>query len=698
MRVTHIFFILTLISPFVSIGKNDNRIIDSLNQIITSSNDPKKIIDAKSELVIKYFLSGDSKKAVKIYEEAILAAQKINYLNGIASLYNNRGNCFYNSNDIDSAKHYFLKAYGFAEKAGDNNLKLRLLNNIGSISYMYGDLKEAMEYYEKGLKMESSLHLEEGNVISLNNIGFIYCTMALPKMGYKYFLKAEKIYSKRNSKSSLVYTYDGLSLAYKAMKKSDSAIYFGLKALEMARDINDLYSVGYELETLGTLYKSALNKEKALEYYNQALEINKSLQDVRLELSIYANLTDLYNMLNMTKEATTYAEKVMALEGKLNIKSDRKNLSKVFAFLHENKGEYKKAYNYLLEFLNYQDSLYNMEMSTQISELQTKYESDKKEKENIQLQLENEKKNSEINNQKTVRNYLILIILLFVLVFFGVIFTYRKIKFINSELNEKNKSIEQKNITLEYQKKEILDSIHYAKRIQSTLLANTEFLNEHIPNNFILFKPKDIVSGDFYWATKKNDLFYLAVCDSTGHGVPGAFMSLLSINFLNEAITEKQIVEPHMILNFVRQRLIENISKDGQKDGFDGILLCLNTKTKQVTYSAANNSPIIIRKNEIIELSKDRMPVGKGEKLESFTLHQIDLQKDDTLYLYTDGYADQFGGPKGKKFLYKKLNEFILNINCETFVHKGEKLNQAFEDWRGKLEQVDDVLILGLKI
>ena len=175
-------------------------------------------------------------------------------------------------------------------------------------------------------------------------------------------------------------------------------------------------------------------------------------------------------------------------------------------------------------------------------------------------------------------------------------------------------------------------------------------------------------------------------------------MSLLNITFLNEAIAEKNIKEPHLILNFVRQRLIDNISKEGQKDGFDGILMQINTKTKTVCYAAANNSPIIIRNNQIVELPKDRMPVGKGENLNSFTLQQVDLQKGDTIYLYTDGYADQFGGPQGKKFLYKRLNEFILNINNEPFVHKGEKLDRTFEEWRGKLEQVDDVCVIGFKI
>lgn len=201
---------------------------------------------------------------------------------------------------------------------------------------------------------------------------------------------------------------------------------------------------------------------------------------------------------------------------------------------------------------------------------------------------------------------------------------------------------------LEHKQKEILDSIHYAKRIQNALLANKTLVNKNIPENFILFNPKDIVSGDFYWAAEHQNKFYLAVCDCTGHGVPGAFMSLLNIGFLSEAIKEKNIEQPGDIFNYVRTRLIEAVNNEGQKDGMDGILVCYNKTTKEISYSAANNEPILVANNEISILEKDRMPVGIGERKKDFTTYKINAQDGDILYLYTDGYADQFGGPKGK--------------------------------------------------
>ena len=237
------------------------------------------------------------------------------------------------------------------------------------------------------------------------------------------------------------------------------------------------------------------------------------------------------------------------------------------------------------------------------------------------------------------------------------------------------------------------------------MIANREFISKNIPNNFILFHPKDIVSGDFYWATQNGSRFYLAVCDSTGHGVPGAFMSLLNITFLNEAINEKKIESPNEIFNYVRKKLVDNLGKEGQKDGFDGVLVCIDSSNSKITYAAANNAPVLISNNIIYKLDADRMPVGVGEKNESFTLHEIKYKTGDNLYLYTDGFADQFGGKSnierdsgGKKYKYKRLNNFILANNQHTMETIQQQLTTEFISWKGDLEQTDDVTIIGISI
>ena len=210
---------------------------------------------------------------------------------------------------------------------------------------------------------------------------------------------------------------------------------------------------------------------------------------------------------------------------------------------------------------------------------------------------------------------------------------------------------------------------------------------------------------DFYWTTEMNGLFYLAICDSTGHGVPGAFMSLLNMSFLSEAIKEKNIFEPHKVFDYVRQRLIDTISSEGQQDGFDGVLLCFNKLQNTITYAAANNSPIVISKPTnnlddviITHLPYDKMPVGKGERIDNFKLNTIDISSNQFLYLYTDGYPDQFGGPNGKKFKSKQLDELLLANYTLPLTQQSDLLNNQLENWKGNLEQVDDVCVIGIKL
>ncbi len=273
-------------------------------------------------------------------------------------------------------------------------------------------------------------------------------------------------------------------------------------------------------------------------------------------------------------------------------------------------------------------------------------------------------------------------------------------------VQEKNR-VEEKNEIIEKKQKEILDSINYAKQIQYSLLANEELLRKNLPEHFVLFKPKDIVSGDFYWATKKDDSFYLAVCDSTGHGIPGAFMSLLNISFLNEAISEKSIQEPNKVFAHVRERLIQNM--EGQ-DGMDATLV--RFEKGNITYSSAYNKPVLIRNGNIIELAADKMPVGKGERVNPFNLYTLDCQKGDMLYFFTDGYADQFGlsseawamvrGPlsnvNGKKFKYKQLHSLLIEIASCSVEEQKNCLEDRIEQWKGSIEQVDDICIIGIRL
>lgn len=276
-------------------------------------------------------------------------------------------------------------------------------------------------------------------------------------------------------------------------------------------------------------------------------------------------------------------------------------------------------------------------------------------------------------------------------------------------VKERTAEIEEQKTVIEEKQKETMDSINYAKRIQYTLLAHNDLLHENLGDYFVFFKPKDVVSGDFYWATRKQpdeldkrDLFFLAVCDSTGHGVPGAFMSLLNISFLNEAINEKGIYDPGQILDHTRQRLIENISKEGHQDGMDGILVCFDKTNHTVTYAAGHNAPVLINAEGVNSLDADKMPIGKSDKTKSFQTHTISFEKGNMLFLPTDGYGDQFGGtgikPAGKKFKRNNLNQLFNEIAALPANEQMRKLELTLGNWKGEFEQVDDITVLGIRL
>ncbi len=309
---------------------------------------------------------------------------------------------------------------------------------------------------------------------------------------------------------------------------------------------------------------------------------------------------------------------------------------------------------------------------------------------------------------RTVWAYIIYAISIIALVILIIKLYTRRLKernlILEETINLRTKTIVEQKHELEYKNKEIVDSINYAQRIQRSLLASDAMLKKNLGEYFVFFKPKDIVSGDFYWGAELNNgNFALVTADSTGHGVPGAIMSMLNISCLNEAIEGQKLNQTADILNYTRDKVIKHLSNDGSidggKDGMDCSLISFDMKNKQFTYSAANNPVWIVREGTIIELKADKMPVGKHDKdSQSFSQQSFAMQKGDVVYTLTDGMPDQFGGPKGKKFMYKQLKELLLSISHLPMNEQREKLYTDFTDWKTNLEQIDDVLIIGVRI
>jgi serine phosphatase RsbU (regulator of sigma subunit) len=609
----------------------------------------------------------------------------------------------YNDSDPNKGNEYLKQAYEISLKTANYRIQSDISNQIGYNYYFLSDFNHSVEFFLKTLTICELQGNKSGIAGCHNNIGSIYLELEDTVNALHHHLLALSIRKEINkndeeSKNAIAMSYGNVGKTYFLASNYTKAMEYYNLCLAISKEVGNKKREALMLNNIGSILAEQKKYNEALPYFLNALNLYKEIdspENVALCLNniaeIYFRKKDYTNSIENYKAALVISENNSTLS---DMKTSYDGLRNCYVAL----GDYKLAHDYLSKSVLIKDSIFNEENSSQINELLAKFDSDKKEQEIKILQ-----KDKEMSSW--LRNSLIVGSLL--LVFLAIsLYSRNKVKQkANSELSLKNKNIEEQKQIVEYQKlalevhqKEIVDSINYAKRIQYALLANEDLLSKNLDSHFVLFKPKDIVSGDFYWATEHNNSFYIAVCDSTGHGVPGAFMSLLSIGFLSEAIKEKSIAEPNQVFDYVRKRLIESITNEDQRDGFDGILLRFEKTSHTITYVAANNHPIIVSNNEIRHLAYDKMPVGKGVKSDKFTLHTIQSSKEDTIYLYTDGYADQFGGEKGKKFKYKPLNDMLLLNNKRTLNEQKEILDTTFNNWQGSLEQVDDVLIVGIKV
>ena len=251
------------------------------------------------------------------------------------------------------------------------------------------------------------------------------------------------------------------------------------------------------------------------------------------------------------------------------------------------------------------------------------------------------------------------------------------------------------------QNKEITDSIYYAERIQRSMLPPVITLDAVLPEHFVLFKPKNIVSGDFYWAFEKGDRIFISAVDCTGHGVPGALMSMLGISFLNEIVVKSQDLYPNDILNNLRDSIIRSLKQAGHegesRDGMDVSMVSFDKAQTTINFAGANNPLYFIRNGQLEEIKGDKMPVGFYERMTPFTPHSFNIQKGDIYYIFSDGYADQFGGPKSKKFMYANFKKLLLTLQDKSMLEQGVILDQTIKEWQGKIEQIDDIVVIGLR-
>lgn len=573
--------------------------------------------------------------------EALLYFEKINEPLGISRAHFIAAGMFDQYGQYEKAMHHAQHAVKMSKQVDDKDNKADCYTVLGQIYSRTHDYSQALKAFRIGLETRKQLKDDKAVASSLNLIGR---NLVLSKN----YIEAEAYY---------------------------------LESLTLRENISDVIGIPWTYLGLASLFSEKGELEISLNYYDKAEKTNQK-KEKRFELLCLMGRGRIYLLQSNIDAAITYLNRALTISQELKIIALTSEVHQLLSETYEKALDFSKALHHYKCFNDLQQEILSSEKVNMLKHQQ------------IAFSVESAEKEAEIHRLKNV------------------------------ELKNAFDKIAIQHFELEVKNKEITDSIDYAKYIQDAYFPSKELFKKIVPDSFLLYKPKDIVSGDFYWFNHlvSSNAFLFAAADCTGHGVPGAIMSVICCNALNDVVKKGTKHQPDLILNQVREIVTgafeqrENYTT--QKDGMDIALISLSpfpasSEKVKLQYAGAYNPLWVIKKGKtpiesntilstdthyLIEIKADRQPIGIYERMDPFTLHEMEVNKGDTVYSFSDGYADQFGGEHGEKFKYKSLKILLLDIQEKTMTEQHEILIKTFDDWKQEQEQVDDVCMIGVRI
>lgn len=674
--------------------------LDSLNNLLNTKSGTE-LIDATLAMG-EYYFASDFNLSLSYSNKALKLSENNNYKKGVAISHNNIG---YSLTDLGKYKealdHYLISIELFKE-LGEENREAIAYNDVGYIFQSQGLIEKAIDNYIKSLKLLEKLD-DKGSVgACLNNIGLLYHEQNNFEKALEYYKRGLAVKEEIGDEKSIAVSLNNLgSLNFSQQKYFEAKEYF-FESLAKRKKVNDKPGIGQSLINIAGIYREQKEYDTALEYLIMAEKIQKEINNSSGIVNTLNSIGVIYRLKKEIKKAQPYLDEAYLLAKSIGSPDLIKSTSLSLSNQYKDLNDYKKSHALLVEHYQMLDSLQNTQNTQKTIQTGMQYEFEKKLHENELAQIKKDHEHEiEIEEQKLISYSFGIGLIALVVLSIVILKSLNDKKKANKRITLQKKEIEEKSLKLEEALINITDSVKYAKRIQQALLQSEELVSTNIPPHFILFKPKDIVSGDFYWSFEKDNHLFIAAADCTGHGVPGALMSMLGISFLNSINADSKLLSPAEILNSLRTKIIEDLNQtiyNKSRDGMDISLIKINLLTKEIEWAGANNNLWVLNNHKISEIKADRQAVNFSENIQPFTNHKVKVEKDDILYLFTDGFADQFGGPKGKKIKYKVFKEYVESIAEYDLSEQKNKLNHFFENWKGKLEQIDDVCVIGIKI
>ena len=672
-------------------GTEKDELISSL---ASAPNDSVKVT-ILNRLSEELYASAQS-EAIAYSDTAILLASKINYKEGEALAQKNKGLAQYFQDEYLEAYKSWDAALKLYEALEDKQGVANMLSNLGVVYDDQGDYSNAIDYYLQSLKIASEIKDTLREIAVLNNLGLIYSKRVdTEELALDNYLQALELSELKNYEEGIGSA--SLNIGEYYLNKSDfsTAIEYFEKSMRAYKSVNSVYLPRAYID-IGKIYVALEDYRIALEYQEEAFQYAQNIDD-RFEMVVaLLALGETYLQMGEFDKAIEFTRQSIPLSKEIGTKNERlealKNLSTIYSELQN----YSKAYEYLVQSTQLRDSIYSEENQAQINKLRIQYELQ-------EILIENKIKEVELENSIKKNRLLGLINVLFIFVFVLTgVFIFLLFRTIRQK-RKANKILEEQNVLISGQKQEITDSIRYASRIQTAVLTPQDDLNQMLPDHFILYQPRDIVSGDFYWITEINERVLCVVADCTGHGVPGAFMSMLGVAFLNEIISRNPNIEANEMLNELRKHVINSLHQKGKlggsQDGMDLAAVFIDKKRKEIQYAGANNPLFLFRDGELLEYKADKMPIGIHENArKSFTNHTFKFKSKDVVYTFSDGFPDQFGGPKGKKFMIKNFKTALSELHSKPMKDQKIALQKILDDWMTDVKQIDDIIVMGIRL
>ncbi len=682
------------------------------------------LTDALNNIGYIYDLHGNPDLALEHYKKAIKLDKELGNNSGVGYTLNNIGLIYKKQGQITLCIEYYEQSIKLFKEANESYGLALTYNNIASIYDDQGDIVKALEYFHKSLSMRDETD-KMGKAISLANIASIYIIQGDTNLGLEYFTKSLGLGKELGDMKVVANALANMAGVYRSQGNYAQALDTLKKGLAAAEKAEYKEGIGNLYNHMGYVYQAMNQLDMAFDHFSKSQLIYTELDDKRgmaMALNCLASIALEKNQLDGKKGAHQLAKQSLVISRDIgfpdNIKNSAHLLSKIYA--KQRKG--MDALEMYQLYISMRDSIHNDETKKASYKQQAQYEYEKqkavddKEHEKL-IAIEQEEKARQRIIIYASSGGLLLLLILIVVVFRS----YKNKQRDNVAINEKNEQlnqyneeilaqsdqIENQNTLLYKQNHDILSSIQYAKKIQESILPTDEKVRSALPESFVFYKAKDIVSGDFYWLETVQDKVIWAAVDCTGHGVPGAFMSIMGATGLQKVVVERAILKPSDILRSLKDHVINSVSqtKEGNEvmDGMDIALCSWDPKTNTLEYSGAYNPLYIIRKgsNEIEITKATKRPIGRffGKKEVEFQNHSYKINKGDIVYVFTDGYADQFGGDRKWKFTYNRMRELMLAMKDLPMAEQRLAMQKAHEDWvkAGNEVQLDDICVIGVR-